>query len=238
MKPGLAESSEVKLGPAESGESKASTRSSALTPCTTAGPSSVSTVSSKGPGSEAFLEVTSRQKASPRISEKRRQTSVQKVKKNREPRRRLTVDDSPSPRSPVASKPSVASFSNAVPVMRSNAKVNLKVVRGKDWQWEDEDGSPGKVGVVMAVDSDAGTVAVYWQATNQMRDHYRYVGKQDLGVAPDDAIQASEPPRRRSFGPGMVRGKAMGRQSLCNVADTFGFTTELELVPVRRTTSK
>lgn len=69
------------------------------------------------------------------------------------------------------------------PVTRANAEIMIKVVRGKDWKWSDEDGGPGKVGTVVHLNED-GTVSVYWHSLNEMKCHYRYAGAYDLCIAP------------------------------------------------------
>lgn len=82
-----------------------------------------------------------------------------------------------------------------VPVTKANAQIKMKVVRGKDWKWQDEDGAPGKTGTVIGKDEATGTLTVYWDATNQMLDHYRYLAASDLAAAPASAAAASEAAR-------------------------------------------
>jgi len=66
--------------------------------------------------------------------------------------------------------------------------VGLRVVRGDDWQWVDQDGGEGFVGTVIEVGGQGGsmnhdnTVVVVWDTG--FRSNYRagYEGKDDLRV--------------------------------------------------------
>jgi E3 ubiquitin-protein ligase HECTD1 len=56
-------------------------------------------------------------------------------------------------------------------VTRENFREGLRVVRGKDWKWDDQDGGAGKVGVT-SKDSSDGWCKVAWegkQSTNSYR---------------------------------------------------------------------
>ena len=56
----------------------------------------------------------------------------------------------------------------------------LRVVRGPDWMWDEQDGGEGHLGTVVAVAPDR--VDVQWDAGNYHRCAYRcgYDGKYDL----------------------------------------------------------
>jgi len=73
-------------------------------------------------------------------------------------------------------------------MISSGIAVGLRVVRGDDWQWEDQDGGEGFVGTVVEVGGQGGsmnpdnTVVVVWDTG--VRSNYRagYDGKDDLRV--------------------------------------------------------
>lgn len=81
-----------------------------------------------------------------------------------------------------------------VPVTKENAEIMVKVVRGKDWKWNDEDGGPGKIGTIVGLNDD-GTLSVYWHLLNEMLNHYRFVNAFDLAIAP--SATRSKPKLRR-----------------------------------------
>jgi len=66
--------------------------------------------------------------------------------------------------------------------------VGLRVVRGDDWQWQDQDGGEGHVGTVVEIGGQgsnrhpANTVVVVWD--NGVRGNYRSGddGKYDLRI--------------------------------------------------------
>ena len=66
--------------------------------------------------------------------------------------------------------------------------VGLRVVRGSDWQWADQDGGQGSVGTVVEIGGQGSsknpdnTVVVVWDSG--VRGNYRagYEGKDDLCV--------------------------------------------------------
>ena len=64
--------------------------------------------------------------------------------------------------------------------------VGLRVVRGPDWTWEDQDGGEGHVGTVVEVDrsavGDGGCVIVQWDRGNRLRYRCGERGKYDLRV--------------------------------------------------------
>lgn len=60
------------------------------------------------------------------------------------------------------------------PVTEDNIALSLRVVRGQDWQWGDEDGGPGSVGIVLSFDRKSLTAQVLWEKTSQAHSHYRY----------------------------------------------------------------
>ena len=67
-------------------------------------------------------------------------------------------------------------------------KIGLRVVRGDDWQWKDQDGGEGFVGTVVEVGGQKSskcrdnTVVVVWDTG--VRSNYRagYDGKDDLRI--------------------------------------------------------
>ncbi|CAJ1377531.1 unnamed protein product [Effrenium voratum] len=63
------------------------------------------------------------------------------------------------------------------PVTPQNVAVNLRVVRGPDWQWGEEDG--GKSGVILSFDKAKSTAQVLWEG-GKAQNHYRYGRHQDL----------------------------------------------------------
>jgi len=72
--------------------------------------------------------------------------------------------------------------------------VGLRVVRGDDWQWKDQDGGEGFVGTVVEVGGQGSsknpdnTVVVVWDSG--VRANYRagYEGKDDLRVLDNAAV--------------------------------------------------
>lgn len=71
-------------------------------------------------------------------------------------------------------------------------EVGLKVVRGPDWKWENQDGGEGHVGTVVEVGRSNGTldkqVFVVWD--NGVRGNYRigYSGAYDLRTLDNGSI--------------------------------------------------
>ena len=67
---------------------------------------------------------------------------------------------------------------------------NCKVVRGQDWNWNDQDGGPGKIGKIIEIhgwdnESERSVASVRWSSSNA-QNVYRlgHKGKVDLKVAP------------------------------------------------------
>jgi len=66
--------------------------------------------------------------------------------------------------------------------------VGLRVVRGVDWQWKDQDGGEGGVGTVVEVGGHDGssnpekTVVVVWDTGVRAKYRAGYRGKDDLRV--------------------------------------------------------
>lgn len=75
-----------------------------------------------------------------------------------------------------------------VSVLGRNKKmeVGLRVVRGPDWMWGDQDGGEGNVGTVVHLGGNNGvpdeTVLVYWDSGKQANYRAGYSGKYDLRV--------------------------------------------------------
>ncbi|MBN2875798.1 MAG: hypothetical protein JXM71_11945, partial [Spirochaetales bacterium] len=67
-------------------------------------------------------------------------------------------------------------------VTKELAKVGLRVVRGKDWKWDDQDGGPGKLGTIKTEPSSSGWVRVKWDTGDE--NSYRVESATDLRVAP------------------------------------------------------
>ena len=60
--------------------------------------------------------------------------------------------------------------------------VGLRVVRGPDWPWGDQDGGEGHVGTVVEVGQDGRSVVVQWDCGNRCRYRCGEEGKYDLRV--------------------------------------------------------
>ena len=60
--------------------------------------------------------------------------------------------------------------------------VGLRVVRGPNWSWGDQDGGEGHVGTVVEVGQDGGSVVVQWDCGNRCRYRCGEEGKYDLRV--------------------------------------------------------
>ncbi len=62
-----------------------------------------------------------------------------------------------------------------------NIAVNLRVTRGPDWTWSDEDGGEGKTGVILSFDKSKAIAQVLWEG-GQAHKHYRFGLKRDLMI--------------------------------------------------------
>ena len=58
----------------------------------------------------------------------------------------------------------------------------LRVVRGPNWSWGDQDGGEGHVGTVVEVGQGGESVVVQWDCGNRQRYHCGEEGKYDLRV--------------------------------------------------------
>ena len=58
----------------------------------------------------------------------------------------------------------------------------LRVVRGPNWSWGDQDGGEGHVGTVVEVVQNGGSVVVQWDRGNRCRYRCGEEGKYDLRV--------------------------------------------------------
>ena len=64
-------------------------------------------------------------------------------------------------------------------------EAGLRVVRGPDWMWGNQDGGEGNVGTIIHLGQDGGslpdgTVLVYWDSGKQMNYRVGHSGKFDL----------------------------------------------------------
>lgn len=73
-------------------------------------------------------------------------------------------------------------------------EVGLRVVRGPDWMWADQDGGEGNVGTIVHLGQDGslpdGTVLVYWDSGKQANYRAGHSGKFDLRVV--DSAQSGK----------------------------------------------
>jgi len=66
--------------------------------------------------------------------------------------------------------------------------VGLRVVRGNDWKWDDQDGGEGHVGTVIVVggrggsDHPTGTVVIMWDTGNIANYRAGHEGSYDLRI--------------------------------------------------------
>ncbi len=60
---------------------------------------------------------------------------------------------------------------------RENARSGVRVVRGFDWSWGDQDGTPGNMGTTLSGDDGDGWCAVIWDG--QSSDRKYKIGDQD-----------------------------------------------------------
>ncbi|CAJ1365109.1 unnamed protein product, partial [Effrenium voratum] len=60
------------------------------------------------------------------------------------------------------------------PVTEENMALSLRVVRGQDWRWGEEDGGAGYVGLVLSFDLKRHTCQVLWEKSCQAYSHYRF----------------------------------------------------------------
>ena len=63
-----------------------------------------------------------------------------------------------------------------------SASSSLRVVRGPNWSWGDQDGGEGYVGTVVEVGQGGGSVVVQWDSGNRCRYRCGEEGKYDLRV--------------------------------------------------------
>lgn len=49
-------------------------------------------------------------------------------------------------------------------VTKKNYQIGMRVVRGRDWSWGDQDGGPGGIGTIIGESSTSGMVRVQWDA--------------------------------------------------------------------------
>ena len=73
----------------------------------------------------------------------------------------------------------------ALEVTAENIAVNLRVIRGPDWNWGDEDGGEGgegKTGVILSFDKAKAIAQVLWEG-GQAHKHYRFGAKSDLIIS-------------------------------------------------------
>ena len=58
----------------------------------------------------------------------------------------------------------------------------LRVVRGPDWEWGDQDGGEGYVGTVVGLEGGGGAVVVQWDTGQRCRYRCGEQGKYDLRI--------------------------------------------------------
>ena len=58
----------------------------------------------------------------------------------------------------------------------------LRVVRGPDWEWGDQDGGEGYVGTVTGLEKGGGMVIVQWDTGQRCRYRCGEQGKYDLRI--------------------------------------------------------
>ena len=66
--------------------------------------------------------------------------------------------------------------------IKMELQAGLRVVRGPDWSWGDQDGGEGYVGTVVEVGQGGGSVVVQWDCGNRCRYRCGEEGKYDLRV--------------------------------------------------------
>ncbi|KAK7873376.1 hypothetical protein R5R35_000179 [Gryllus longicercus] len=69
------------------------------------------------------------------------------------------------------------------PELTALMKIGTRVVRGKDWQWTDQDGNPPGKGTVVKEVNEAGWVEVQWDHGTQESYRMGNGGKYDLKLA-------------------------------------------------------
>eukprot|EP00931_Biecheleriopsis_adriatica_P074669 TRINITY_DN4867_c0_g1_i1.p1 TRINITY_DN4867_c0_g1~~TRINITY_DN4867_c0_g1_i1.p1 ORF type:complete len:575 (+),score=120.56 TRINITY_DN4867_c0_g1_i1:59-1783(+) len=79
----------------------------------------------------------------------------------------LSVPDTPPPSEPGEGRP----------VTEDNINLGIRVVRGADWTWGEEDGGSGHVGIILSYDGKKMTCQVLWEKSCQAHSHYRYGNK-------------------------------------------------------------
>lgn len=67
-------------------------------------------------------------------------------------------------------------------VTAENIVVNLRVARGPDWNWGDEDGGQGNTGVVLSFDKAKQVAQVLWEG-GRAHKHYRFGHQSDLVIS-------------------------------------------------------
>lgn len=90
----------------------------------------------------------------------------------------------------------------SVPVSTGNVTIGLRVVRGPDWKWNDQDGGAGKLGTITRVDAP-GQVRVQWDSGESSTCRVGGPGMQDLAIAAP-AVSAEA----NAFAELLVRNKA------------------------------
>ena len=73
----------------------------------------------------------------------------------------------------------------------SNCAVGLRVVRGPDWNWGEQDGGEGRQGKVTEIDTeDEGWATVLWDAGKECNYRIGAQGAHDLAIVSDDDISS------------------------------------------------
>lgn len=81
--------------------------------------------------------------------------------------------------------------SSPVPVTQDNCFIGMKVVRGKDWRWDNQDGGVGNVEVIIDEKTSPEWIRVQWPSGS--RQNYRIGSKEsyDLYIAPGETIKST-----------------------------------------------
>ena len=71
---------------------------------------------------------------------------------------------------------------NSCSVSQMKPAVGIRVVRGPDWEWEDQDGGEGYVGTVAGLEEGGREVVVQWDAGQRCRYRCGEQSKYDLRI--------------------------------------------------------
>jgi len=103
-------------------------------------------------------------------------------------------------------------FPRSLPAPRDDLQPGMRVVRGRDWKWGDQDG-PGGEGTVLEM-LRGGAVRVCW-------DHSAQINTYRVGCE-DEKFDVRRSPRSESLPPGLALGDKHRNKGLC-VQSRFGW---------------